>query len=155
MIQLDIACTHCARQLSFLLADEAMPLQCARCQTVLGKATPILGYLYALRNDAMPGLLKVGFTTRPVQERLAELNSSTTTPTPFQVVFFFACTEPQKDEVLCHAALATYRLNEAREFFKISGSDALSILRQTLSRGEVFSKAGIQAVTQVQAVGTD
>jgi len=138
MIQLEITCYHCKATLSYVLADQAMPLRCSGCNTVVGKATPTSGYLYALRNNSMPGLLKVGFTTRSVQERVAELNSSTATPSPFNVVFFFACTQPQKDEALCHTALATYRLNEAREFFRIPETDALLMLRKTLSRTEVF-----------------
>jgi hypothetical protein len=45
--------------------------------------TPIQGFVYILSNKKMPGLVKIGCTTRPVVERTAELNSMTGVPAPF------------------------------------------------------------------------
>lgn len=42
-------------------------------------------FVYMLRNSAMPGLLKVGFTTGTPEVRAAELSAATGVPTPFQV----------------------------------------------------------------------
>jgi len=115
-----------------------MNLICPYCSADCGRSTPASGFLYALRNLSMPGLLKIGFTTRPVEERVLELDSSTATPTPFEIAFYFSCSEPQSDEAIAHETLLKHRINQSREFFKITEKEALSILRETLSRKEVF-----------------
>jgi len=45
------------------------------------------GFVYVLSNTSMPGLLKVGYTTRSIEERINEL-CSTGVPTRFFVEFF-------------------------------------------------------------------
>lgn len=139
MIQLEISCPKCSKGLCFALPTERRSrLMCPYCKTEFGTSTPAAGYLYALSNPSMPGLLKIGFTARSVEDRVSELDSSTATPIRFDIAFYFACTEPQIDEALAHEALNKHRLNESREFFKISEIDALSILCERLSRPAVF-----------------
>ena len=118
MIQLEINCPNCNESMCFLLREsDSQSLQCTYCGKSLAKSTPVSGFLYGIRNESMPGLLKIGFTSRSVQERISELNSSTTTPTPFETDFYFACSEPQNDEALAHEILARYRVNKNRDFF--------------------------------------
>lgn len=105
------------------------------------------GLLYALKNESMPGLLKIGFTTRSIEDRVAEFGSSTATPTPFEIVFYFACSDPQSDEVLAHEVLGKYRLNQDREFFKINAAEALRILRAKLGRQESFLSTEAGAIS--------
>jgi T5orf172 domain len=139
MLQLQIHCVKCTRALSFLLdQDSGLTLVCQYCGAEIGKSTPASGFLYALANDTMPGLLKIGFTTRKVEERVVELDSSTAVPRPFEVSFYFVCSEPQSDEALAHDTLGKYRLNQGREFFRITDTEALKILREKLGRQEVF-----------------
>jgi T5orf172 domain len=45
------------------------------------------GYLYMISNKAMPGLLKIGYTTRSIEERISELHS-TGVPSRFEKEFF-------------------------------------------------------------------
>jgi hypothetical protein len=79
------------------------------------------GFIYFLVNEAMPGLVKVGYTTQGMEERVRQL-SSTGTPRPFQVVATFYVSDPENCEKAVHAALSPWRLSKEREFF--SGSPA-------------------------------
>ena len=44
-----------------------------------------MGYIYAMSNKSMPGILKIGMTERSIEERLKEANG-TFTLIPFIVV---------------------------------------------------------------------
>jgi hypothetical protein len=67
----------------------------------------------------MPGLLKIGFTTRPTEERLQEANQPNTwIPTPFVYEFFKFVANPQQKEGTIHKILAKDRVNPSREFFR-------------------------------------
>jgi hypothetical protein len=45
------------------------------------------GWIYVLVNSSLPGLVKVGRTSRSTQERVAELSAATGVPTPFVLAF--------------------------------------------------------------------
>jgi hypothetical protein len=78
-----------------------------------------LGYLYVLANSAMPGLVKVGKTTRSSSERAKELSGATGLPTPFIVVYEQIFEDCGSAESFVHAYLAQqgYRVSDNREFF--------------------------------------
>jgi hypothetical protein len=82
------------------------------------------GYLYCFENVCMPGLVKVGMTTREVEERLREANSSDTykPPLPYTVSLTKKVKNVQEAEKFVHRYLETYgeRVNKRREFFKVS-----------------------------------
>jgi len=144
MIQINIFCPKCSAKIYYVLSgNDHLKMTCSSCGADCGESTPVAGFLYALKNESMPGLLKIGFTTRSIEERVAELGASTATPTPFEIVFYFACNDPQSDEVLAHEVLAKYRINQDREFFKINDGEALRILRAKLCRQEIFVSTGI------------
>lgn len=77
------------------------------------------GYLYVLANSAMPGLVKVGKTTRSPSERAGELSGATGLPTPFIVVYEQLFEDCGSAESFVHAYLAQegYRVSDNREFF--------------------------------------
>ena len=74
------------------------------------------GFVYVLSNKAMPGLLKVGFTTRTIIERIDELNS-TGVPSSFISEFYFDVSDAPKGEQLLHSALREHHYD--KEFFKL------------------------------------
>ncbi len=76
------------------------------------------GYIYFLINQSMPGLVKVGHTTRTPEKRLQELDT-TSVPTPFKIGAAFAVIEPEKCESSIHEELKEKRENKGREFFRI------------------------------------
>lgn len=78
-----------------------------------------LGFIYVLANSAMPGLVKVGKTTRSPTDRAGELSGVTGIPTPFIVVYEQCFQDCSAAESFVHAHLANngYRISDAREFF--------------------------------------
>lgn len=74
------------------------------------------GYVYILTNEAMPGLVKIGKTTRTVKQRISELQS-TGVPFPFTEFASFACPDCNWVEEQAHLLLADCRVNAGREFF--------------------------------------
>ena len=77
------------------------------------------GWVYVLRNPAhKKNFFKIGYTSRTVEERLAELET-TGTPLPFEAIMQVLVSNPKKLEGSIHELLAEYRVNESREFFEI------------------------------------
>ncbi len=84
----------------------------------------------------MPGLLKIGQTTRSVGDRVAELNSATGVPAPFTVEAWFESPDPQFHETELHKLLAGRRLPN-REFFRITIDEAIAAARSVTGRDHV------------------
>ena len=89
-----------------------------------------IGIVYVLSNRAMPGLVKIGMTTRPeLDTRLKELYT-TGVPVPFDVEY--ACevkaSDCNKIEKALHTAFDPQRVNINREFFQINKEQAIAIL---------------------------
>lgn len=77
----------------------------------------IRGWVYVLSNRAMPGLVKVGFSTKDPVLRTAQLDG-TGLPHPFEVEYDALVSDPRDVEQLLHERLADTR--EAKEFFRAS-----------------------------------
>lgn len=78
----------------------------------------------------MPGLVKIGYTTDPMEQRLSEL-FTTGLATPFRVEFCIRVTTPDKCEAVVHAKLQSHRLDKNREFFRVSVTDAARTILDT------------------------
>lgn len=78
------------------------------------------GYVYCMSNPAMPGLLKIGYTERPVEDRLQEANSSTWVPADFSIELAKYVRDPNHKEQVIHRILKDDRANPKREFFRTS-----------------------------------
>ena len=92
-----------------------------------------MGCVYILKNKAMPGLIKIGYTTKTAEERAAELSQATGVPVSFEVVDTSDPLEPkqcEKLEVEIHKALYAHRVNPKREFFEYPADEALSLLKK-------------------------
>ena len=88
------------------------------------------GIVYVLTNSAMPGLVKIGMTTREsIDTRMKELYS-TGVPVPFDCEY--ACEVKASDcakiEKALHTAFKPNRINDNREFFQIKPEQATAIL---------------------------
>ncbi|MDV5061762.1 GIY-YIG nuclease family protein [Vibrio diabolicus] len=87
-----------------------------------------MGFIYILTNESMPGLIKVGLTTRSPKERAKELNS-TGVPTSFEVAAYWRVDKNLGYmETKCHQLLKEFRVSSNREFFRIQAEDAKKIL---------------------------
>ena len=87
------------------------------------------GIVYLLINEAMPGLVKIGKTTRnDPQLRVDELYNSSV-PVPFECVLAMRVDDSSSVEHALHTAFGPQRVNLRREFFKIAFEQAVPILR--------------------------
>ena len=78
--------------------------------------------IYCFSNPSMPGIYKIGFTERNVEERLAEANHCTWVIELFQIEFFVLVDNPREKEQTLHKLLENskniIRVNPKREFFQ-------------------------------------
>jgi len=77
------------------------------------------GYIYALINPSLHGLVKVGKTVKEPEVRAKEISSDTGVPTPFIVAFKVFVSDCDSAELYLHSLLQIkgFRINQHREFF--------------------------------------
>lgn len=85
--------------------------------------------IYVLTNQAMPGYVKIGKTTRGLEQRIAELSRSTSIPFPFECHFACIVENAHVAEQLLHHVFGGNRANPKREFFMIDPERAVSALK--------------------------
>ena len=98
----------------------------------------------------MPGLVKIGFTTRTVTERIAELHAMTGVPAPFILEAYFTSSQPAADETKGQTSLAPMRLAN-KEFFNCSVKEAIEAMERVLGRAPAFVFRKIQRAKIPQA----
>lgn len=76
-----------------------------------------IGFVYMLRNEAMPGLFKVGCTDRSPSERARQLSTATGVPKPFEVMCYAEFPDAQRIEQAIHKRAECFRAVSNREFF--------------------------------------
>jgi hypothetical protein len=88
------------------------------------------GYIYILQNPSMPGLLKIGKTTRSPGDRARELSAATGVPEAYIVVCELLVDDCVRAEQLVHKRLedAGHRFATNREFFVVDISTAISAM---------------------------
>ena len=83
--------------------------------------------VYILTNEAMPGIIKIGWTDKSVEERMKELDR-TATPLPFTCYYAKRVDEPTFVESRLHQAFDEFRIRDNREFFRMSPDQAKAAL---------------------------
>ena len=113
------------------------------------------GIVYVLTNPAMPGMVKIGRTSREMEARLSELYS-TGVPLPFECAYAARVSDENKVERAFHQAFGPYRFNPKREFFNIDPEQAIALLelmaledvtpavQQEAAKVDVDAKASIE-----------
>jgi hypothetical protein len=88
------------------------------------------GYIYVLANSAMPGLVKIGKTTRLPSARAEELSGVTGVATPFIIVYEEFFDDCDSVEAFVHHKLSDggLRISENREFFRAPVSDVIKVI---------------------------
>jgi len=122
---------------------------CETCGVELFKAHITNGYVYVLSNPTMPGLLKIGYTDREVDERVDELNS-TGVPVPFDVEAIFGSPNAYKDEQAIHSILAQHRVAGNREFFSIAVKEAVKCIIDYIGSEPNFLKSPNLLMTEAE-----
>ena len=95
----------------------------------VNSATTTRGWVYVLSNPAMPGILKIGFSTKDPIVRAAELEG-TGVPAPFVVEYDALVFEPRAVEQATHERLSAHRTN--KEFFQVTVATAVAAVQATL-----------------------
>ena len=87
------------------------------------------GIVYILTNPAMPGLVKIGKTSRDsMEKRLVELYS-TGVPVPFECEYAARVEDAGAVEQALHAAFEPNRINPKREFFELDPEQTIAVLK--------------------------
>ena len=89
---------------------------------------PGAGWIYILSTRQFPKWLKIGMTTRTVEQRVRELNGATGVVVPFGAWRCWRVSDPTAAEELVHDALREYRVRVDREFFEIVIHRAVEII---------------------------
>ena len=92
-------------------------------------ATENEGTVYILTNKGN-AYLKIGITSRSVEERRKELSSATGVATEFEIYFAKTVKNYEKVEKELHEKFAEFRVNPKREFFEITAKIAYEALNE-------------------------
>jgi hypothetical protein len=97
-------------------------------------------YVYVLVNESIHGMVKIGMTTRGVDQRAKEISGATGVPTPWEVVFSFKCYKSYELEQEIHEYLNAVRVSENREMFRLTPNQAMEVVKKL---GEKYTNPAI------------
>jgi len=109
------------------------------------------GFVYVLQNDFMNGLYKVGMTERSPSQRAIELSRGTGVPEQYAVAYYAEVENPGQVERQVHEALAGYRVNESREFFRCP---LIKVMRAIEDTGELLTDYLSDIAHEARSPGT-
>ena len=98
----------------------------------------MLGYVYVMSNEAMPGLYKIGCTSRHPSERASDLYT-TGVPTPFVVEYCINIDNYANIEKLIHKELSSY--NFGKEFFKCDLEKCILTIKKVAGYNSKYSES--------------
>ena len=75
------------------------------------------GIIYLLTNEAMPGYVKIGKTSKSVDQRIRELSRSPAVPIPFECPYAAKVEDMDSVEKAFHDAFGDYRKNPKERIF--------------------------------------
>lgn len=81
-------------------------------------------WVYVLSNPTLPNMLKIGYTKNEPEVRAKQISASTGVALPYKVEWAFQCFNGEQLEQEVHRELASYRVNQNREFFDIPLAEA-------------------------------
>lgn len=115
---------------------------------------PAVGRVYVLSNKAMPGLLKIGYTMNTVEGRVKELSGATGVPSEFFIEYQVECRDAAGVEALVHESLHNSRHNNSREFFSLTVTNAVDVIRKHVKEiiEEEFSDSYLPQVSSISTL---
>jgi hypothetical protein len=93
------------------------------------------GFVYVLSNQALTGLVKIGYTIKVPDARAVELEG-TGVPAPFVVEYYCLVKDAPIIEASVHELLGPQGFSSGREFFKVSVSQAIDAIESCASERE-------------------
>ena len=120
------------------------------------------GYIYALINPALEGLVKVGKTTTNPDKRANELSSATGVPMQFMVAHSVCIADCDLGEKYAHGILEKkgFRVSSNREFFQAPLQEAINAIKSTadfigIASEKELSASKVKQVAKVQSNSAD
>lgn len=144
-------CDSCGQPNSIIGHSNSSDQLCAFCSfpIKINSIKKINGFVYILSNKLMPGILKIGFTERRVEDRVQELNKSTGVPSDFDIEVYFPTDSPSENEARVHKLLSEFRIKN-KEFFKISLDQALRIMSKVFVFSPVVFNENVSVPKRVR-----
>ena len=99
-----------------------------------------LEQIYILSTREQPHMLKIGFTTRSVLDRVNEINSATGVVIPYGVRAVWSVRDARDIEAKIHKSLADYRVRSDREFFYMDYERAFERINNLLRRERISQR---------------
>ena len=96
-------------------------------------------WVYVLVNKSMPGVCKIGMTTKTVNERVKEINAATGVITPWFSVYKHKCVNARSIEKAVHEKLELFgkRVNRKREGFECTTELAIATIKEIAEAYEI------------------
>jgi hypothetical protein len=91
----------------------------------------IRGWIYVITNRAMPGLVKIGYSTKDPALRAVELGN-TGAPHAYEVAYDALVDSPKAVEASLHCLFAAQR--EGREWFRLTPQSVVEAVHANVSR---------------------
>ena len=79
-------------------------------------------------------IYKIGYTTKPVEERAAQLSNTTGQPDVFIIVETWKVRVPRTIEHEVHEILKDHRVNRRREFFQLKYEKISAVIRRVIEK---------------------
>lgn len=139
-LELVALCRKCVTSNRYILPPPTQPLHCKRCGHALVhvEVRSVRGFVYVLSNPSIPGLVKIGRTDRPVEERAAELSRDSGVLEPFEIEAYFAVDDADTAENEVHRALSVYRKPD-REFFLLDVKRAIGLVEEAIGHASTYA----------------
>lgn len=93
-------------------------------------------WIYILMNKHMPGILKIGYTSKSIYQRVSSINAATGVVSPWIIAFGYKCIDGYQLEQAIHTRLTNMgiRINSKREGFEIDIDAAIDIVEEIGSK---------------------
>jgi len=134
LIEVSGKCQSCSAEAKILLDHGKSDDTCESCGNPPFGYKKMEGVIYVVHNRHQQGV-KVGLTTKSIQERIKHL-SSTGVPGIFEIVAIFPPDKPKADEKKVHEKLQRYNL--AKEHFQLDPIEAVLKAYRALKREPIF-----------------
>ena len=87
-------------------------------------------WVYILTNSAMPGMVKIGYTSNDPYTRAEQVSRGTGVPVGYEMEWAFKCYKGERIEKEVHKYFKKQRVNPTREFFRITLEEAKQAIEQ-------------------------
>lgn len=87
-----------------------------------------LGYVYCLTIPRMPGVVKIGYTTKTMEQRMRDLDN-TSVVEPFQIYYAGRVRNPLSVEKKIHEIYREWRIRPNREYFEVDADQVKRVIQ--------------------------